>query len=82
MTLPRFGVYIIVIAVLFGGARSLPLAANRAADQASDAVDSQAFLQSHMTPAGPVASKFAFAVDKLLADDAERKSRPDDSAND
>jgi beta-glucosidase len=68
MTLPRFALYIIVIAVPLAGARSLAIAADRAADQASqDAVDSQAFLQSHMTPAGPPASAFAPAVDKLLA---------------
>jgi beta-glucosidase len=68
MTLARLGLYIIVIAVLLAGARSLPLAANRAADQASaGAVDSQAFLQSHMTPAGPAAGTFAPSVEKLLA---------------
>jgi beta-glucosidase len=67
MTPPRFGLYILVIAVLFAGARSLPLAALRAADHSNDAVDSQAFLQSHMTPAGPAAGTFAPAVDKLLA---------------
>jgi len=68
MTLARLALYIIVIAVLFAGAWSLPLAADRAADHASEgAVDSQAFLQSHMTPAGPAASTFAPAVDKLLA---------------
>src|SRR5271156_3416157 len=72
MTMSRLALYIIVIAVLFAGARSLPLAAghavNRAAAPASvDAVDSQAFLQSHMTPAGPAASASAAAVEKLLA---------------
>jgi beta-glucosidase len=68
MTTPRLALYIIVIAVLLAGAWSLPLAADRAADQASQStVDSQAFLQSHMSPAGPAASTFAPAVDKLLA---------------
>src|ERR1700730_18646771 len=75
MTKPRLRLYIIVIAVLLAGARSLPLATGRAEDRATDhasdhpadAVDSQAFLQSHMTPAGPAASSFAPAVDKLLA---------------
>jgi len=79
MTKPRLALYIIVIAVLLAGARSLPLAATRAAsavedrattdaaDQAAGAVDSQAFLQSHMTPAGPAASASAPAVEKLLA---------------
>jgi len=57
MILPRLALYIIVIPVLFAGMRSLPIAADRAADQASQgAVDSQAFLQSHMTPAGPAAT--------------------------
>jgi beta-glucosidase len=68
MTKPRLTLYIIVIAVLLAGARTLPLAADRATDHASEgAVDSQAFLQSHMTPAGPPASASAAAVDKLLA---------------
>ena len=79
MTKPRLALYIIVIAVLLAGARSLPLAATRAAsavedrattdaaDQAAGAVDSHAFLQSHMTPAGPAASASAPAVEKLLA---------------
>src|SRR5580704_8842014 len=65
MTPARLGLYIIVIAVLLAGARSLPLAANRAADQG--AVDSQAFLESHVTPAGPAAGTFAPSVEKLLA---------------
>jgi len=72
--------YIIVIAALLAGARPLPVAATHAADHAGvrgegrttvpapeDAVDSQAFLQSHMTPAGPAASASAPAVEKLLA---------------
>jgi beta-glucosidase len=67
MTLPRLALYIIVIAALLVGARRLPLAADRATDHASDAVDSQAFLQSHVTPAGPAASTFGPAVDKVLA---------------
>ena len=61
MTKPRLTLYIIVIAALLAGARNLPLAAGNSADRAAapapnDAVDSQAFLQSHMTPAGPPAS--------------------------
>src|SRR5277367_6885722 len=64
MTMPRLALYIIVIAALLAGARSLPLAADRASE---GAVDSQAFLLSHMKPAGPAASIFAPAVDKLLA---------------
>jgi beta-glucosidase len=79
MTKPRLALYIIVIAVLLAGARSLPLVASRAAspaevrattgaaDLATGAVDSQAFLQSHMAPAGPAASASAPAVEKLLA---------------
>jgi beta-glucosidase len=71
MTRPRLGLYIIVIAALLAGARTLPLAAGRAQDHATDqaplAVDSQTFLHSHRTPAGPAASSFAPAVDKLLA---------------
>lgn len=68
MTKPRLTLYIIVIAVLLAGAQTLPLAADRAAVPApQDAVDSQAFLQSHMTPAGPAAGTFTPAVDKLLA---------------
>jgi beta-glucosidase len=68
MTKSRLALYIIVISLLLAGARTLPLAANRAAAPASeDAVDSQAFLQSHMTPAGPAASASAPAVEKLLA---------------
>jgi beta-glucosidase len=68
MSLARLALYIIVIAAFFAGARTVPLAADRAADQASQgAVDSQAFLQSHMTPAGPAASTFVPAVEKLLA---------------
>ena len=71
MPKPRLVLYIIVIAVLFAGAWSFLGAEDRATDHAadhpSDAVDSQAFLQSHMTPAGPAASTFAPAVDKLLA---------------
>jgi beta-glucosidase len=63
MTKPRLALYIIVISVLFGGARSFSIAA----DRASDAVDSQGFLQSHMKPAGPAAGTFAPAVEKLLA---------------
>jgi beta-glucosidase len=67
--------YIIVIAVLLAGARSMPLATGRAEDRATDhasdhpadVVDSHGFLKSHMTPAGPAASTFAPAVDKLLA---------------
>jgi beta-glucosidase len=60
--------YIIVIAALLAGARTLPLAADRAAAPASeDAVDSEAFLQSHMAPASPAASASAAAVEKLLA---------------
>ena len=72
MTKPRLTLYIIVIAALLAGTRTLPLAAGNSADRAAapapqDAVDSQAFLQSHMTPAGPPASASAAAVDKLLA---------------
>lgn len=68
MTKPRLALYIIVIAAVLAGARTLPLAADRAASPASgDAVDSQAFLQSHMTPAGPAASASTPAVEKLLA---------------
>jgi beta-glucosidase len=75
MTKPRLALYIIVIAVLLAGARTLPLVASRsevgtstgAADLATGAVDSQAFLQSHMAPAGPAASASAPAVEKLLA---------------
>ena len=76
MTKPRLTLYIIVIAAVLASARTLPLAAsravlgdeNRAAVPASqDAVDSQAFLQSHMTPAGPPASASAPEVEKLLA---------------
>ena len=68
MTKPRLALYIIVISLLLAGARTLPLAADRAAVPApQDAVDSQAFLQSHMTPAGPAASASAPAVEKLLA---------------
>jgi beta-glucosidase len=68
MTKPRLALYIIVISLLLAGARTLPLAADRAAVPATqDAVDSQAFLQSHMTPAGPAASASASAVEKLLA---------------
>ena len=68
----RLPLYIIVIAALLAGTRSLPLAAGRTEDHATDrasngAVDSQAFLQSHMTPAGPPASASSAAVDKLLA---------------
>jgi beta-glucosidase len=68
MTKSRLALYIIVISLLLAGARTLPLAADRAAAPASeDAVDSQAFLQSHMTPAAPPASASATAVEKLLA---------------
>jgi beta-glucosidase len=72
MTTPRLALYIFFTAVLFTGARSLPLAAGHAANRGAapasvDAVDSQAFLQSHMTPAGPAASASAPAVEKLLA---------------
>jgi len=68
MTKPRLVLYIIVIAALLAGERTLPLAADRVASPASeDAVDSQAFLRSHMTPAGPPASASAAAVEKLLA---------------
>jgi beta-glucosidase len=64
--------YIIVIAVLLAGARSLPLAAGHAAGQAANhpaevIADSQGFLRTHMTPAGPAASASATAVEKLLA---------------
>ena len=65
MTKPRVGVCAFVICVLLGGARSLPLAAD--GENPSKVVDSQAFLDSHMTPAGPSAVKFAVAVNKLLA---------------
>ena len=76
MTKPRLSLYIIVIAALLVGARTLPLAASRgevrdenraAAPATQDAVDSQAFLQSHMSPAGPPARASAAAVEKLLA---------------
>jgi beta-glucosidase len=64
--------YIIVIAVLLAGARGLPLAAGHAAGQAANhpaevIADSQGFLRTHMTPAGPAASASATAVEKLLA---------------
>jgi beta-glucosidase len=72
MTMPRLTLYLIVIAVLLAGARSVPVAAGHAANRAAtpasqEAVDSQAFLQSHMTPAGPPASASVPAVEKLLA---------------
>jgi beta-glucosidase len=71
MPKPRLALYIIVIAVLFTGAWSFVGAEGRATDYAadhpSDAVDSQAFLQSHITPAGPAAGNFAPAVEKLVA---------------
>src|SRR5271163_4964253 len=68
MTKPRLVLYIIVIAALLAGERTLPLAADHVASPASeDAVDSQAFLQPHTTPAGPPASASAAAVEKLLA---------------
>jgi beta-glucosidase len=71
MLKPHLPLYIIVIAVLFASAWSFLGAEHRAtdhaADHASDVVDSQAFLQSHMTPAGPAASTFALAVEKLLS---------------
>jgi beta-glucosidase len=80
MTKSRMTLYIIVIAALLAGARALPLGAAHVADYATvraegraaapspdDAVDSQAFLKSHMAPAGPAASTFAPAVEKLLA---------------
>lgn len=68
MTKPRLALYIIVISLLLAGARTLPLAADRAAGPASEqAVDSQVFLQSHMTPAGPAVSASSPAVEKLLA---------------
>jgi len=60
---PRLALFLVVASLLLASARSLPLAA----DDASNVVDSQAFLQSHMTPAGPSAAKFAPAVEKLLA---------------
>jgi hypothetical protein len=63
--------YIIVIAALCASAWSFLGAVDRAtdhsADHAFDVVDSHAFLQSHMTPAGPAASASAPAVEKLLA---------------
>jgi beta-glucosidase len=68
MTKPRLALYIIVIAVLLAGARTLPLVASRSeVGTSTGAVDSQAFLQSHMAPAGPAASASAPAVEKLLA---------------
>jgi beta-glucosidase len=71
MLKPHLPLYIIVIAVLCASAWSFlgaeDRAADHAADHASDVVDSQAFLQSHMTPAGPAASTFALAVEKLLS---------------
>jgi len=68
MTKPRLALYIIVISLLLAGARTLPLAADGAAASAPQGVvDSQAFLQSHMTPAGPAASASAAAVETLLA---------------
>jgi beta-glucosidase len=67
MPKPRLALYIIVIAVLFPGVWSFLGAEDRAADHPSDAVDSQAFLHSHMTPSGPAAGNFAPAVEKLLA---------------
>jgi beta-glucosidase len=64
----HLALYIIVIAVLFAGARSFLGAEDRAAEHPPETtVDSQAFLQSHMSPAGPDASTFAPAVEKLLA---------------
>ncbi len=63
MDKPRLALFLVVATLLLGSARSLPLAS----DDAPDIVDSQAFLQSHMTPAGPSAIKFAPAVGKLLA---------------
>ncbi len=73
MPKPHLTLYIIVIAVLCAGAwsflgaedRAEVRATGQAAVRASEtAVDSQAFLQTHMTPAGPAAS--AAAVEKLL----------------
>jgi hypothetical protein len=58
-----FLLYIIVISTLFGGAPSLPISA----DNAFEIVDSQTFLQSNMAPAGPNASTYYPAVEKLLS---------------
>jgi beta-glucosidase len=63
VTKPRLALFLFAATLLLASARSLPLAA----DDASNVVDSQVFLQSHMTPAGPSAAKFASAVEKLLA---------------
>ena len=62
MNKSRLALFLIVASLLLGSARSLPLAAENPAE----IVDSQAFLQSHMAPAGPSAAKFAPAVEKLL----------------
>jgi len=59
----RLALFLIVAILLLASARSVSLAA----DDTSEFVDSQAFLQSHMAPAGPSAAKFAPAVEKLLA---------------
>ena len=59
----RFVPYIIVISALAMAAAKLPLIA----DSSPDIVDSQTFLQSNMTPAGPTANNFSNAVEKLLA---------------
>ncbi len=59
----RFALYIIVISALALVAASLPLIA----DNPVEVVDSQTFLQSSMTPAGPAPNNFAPAVEKLLA---------------
>jgi beta-glucosidase len=58
-----FALYIIVISALALVAASLPLIA----DNPVEVVDSQTFLQSNMTPAGPAPNSFAPAVEKLLA---------------
>ena len=59
----RFALYIIVISALALVAASLPLVA----DNPVEVVDSQTFLQSNLTPAGPAPNNFAPAVEKLLA---------------
>src|SRR5580700_6796029 len=59
----RFALYIIVISALALVAGSLPLVA----DNPVEVVDSQTFLESNLTPAGPAQNNFAPAVEKLLA---------------
>jgi len=53
------------IVILLAVCTSVPLASG-AGDSPLGIVDSQAFLQHNLTPAGPPASAYAVAVDKLL----------------